>query len=199
MTTMVWPPNWDRKSGLTSYTLSLQICHRGPRWPPFNGAHKSWLPSPPSEEAADHQLSINCLVSSLESKQRLCFTRNNESSFILLGRWDLSLFVIFLYLYLYQPLYLCLLWCFYLCLFFAFATRLKSHQPICVDVWPGAVWHPMSSVSVSRQRLSMSTKTVNQQSAASGGKNWFKDGSKYCHGTIYNNKRIAALSINQPE
>ena len=38
MTTMVWPPNWDRKSGLTSYTLSLQICHRGPRWPPFNMA-----------------------------------------------------------------------------------------------------------------------------------------------------------------
>ena len=112
---------------------------------------------------------------------------------LLLGRWELSLFVIFLYLYL------CLLWCFYLCLFFAFATRLKSHQPICVDVWPGAVWHPVSSVSVSRQRLSMSTKTVNQQSAASGGKNWFKDGSKYCHGTIYNNKRIAALSINQPE
>ena len=32
----------------------------------------------------------------------------------------------------------------------AFATRLKSYQPICVDVWPGAVWHPVSSVSVSR-------------------------------------------------
>ena len=58
----------------------------------------------------------------------------------------------------------------------AFAARLKSHQPICVDVWPGAVWHPVSSVSVSRQPVNVHQDSQPTVSAAGGARNSFQDG-----------------------